>query len=97
MALVWPSCVPDSVNAYILRLSKGLKIMSDAIEPSGGENLRYSITFEVDKDFLVDQETVDTEFDGSWQKWLDWFAKEELGEVMTGVGTDPISIKVEEN
>jgi hypothetical protein len=37
MALVWPSCVPDSVNAYILRLSKGLKIMSDKIEPSGGE------------------------------------------------------------
>lgn len=57
--------------------------------------LQYTITYEVDKDILCDQYTLDNDFNGSWQEWLDWFAKEELGEVITGVGTDPISFKVE--
>jgi hypothetical protein len=56
--------------------------------------LRYTITYEVDKDILCDQGTIDEDFNGSWQEWLDWFAKVELGEVITGLDTLPISIKV---
>ena len=56
--------------------------------------LRYSVTYEIDKDFLCDQETVDKEFNGSWQEWLTWFSKEELGEVITGLGGEPVEIKV---
>ena len=56
--------------------------------------LRYTITYEVDKDFLCDQEALDSEFGGSWQKFLDWFAKEEPGEIITGIGSEPVSITV---
>lgn len=56
--------------------------------------LRYSVTFEVDKELLCDSFTLKSEFNNSWQEFLDWFAKEELGEVITGLDSDPISIKV---
>lgn len=58
--------------------------------------LRYSITYEVDKDLLCDEETLRTEFDNSWQKWIEWFADQELGEVLTGLGEEPVLIKVED-
>ena len=58
------------------------------------DKLRYTITYEVNKAFLCDQATIDSDFNGSWQEWLDWFAKEEMSEVMTGLGEDPTSIKV---
>lgn len=58
------------------------------------DKLRYSVTYEVDKDFLCDQETIDEEFNGSWQEWLDFFAENEIGEVITGIGSDPLHIKV---
>jgi len=57
--------------------------------------LRYSITYEVDKDLLCDEQTIKDEFNNSWQEWLDWFFQEEKGEVLLGMDTDPISIKVE--
>lgn len=58
--------------------------------------LRYIVTYEVDKDILCDQETVDEEFNGSWQEFLDWFSKEELGEVITGFSSEPTKIEVVE-
>jgi hypothetical protein len=57
--------------------------------------LRYSVTYEVDKDFLCDEETIKDDFNGSWQEFMDWFAEEELGEVITGLDTLPVEIKVE--
>ena len=54
--------------------------------------LRYTITYEVDKDLLCDEETIKDEFNNSWQEWLDFFSENEIGEVITGIGTDPISI-----
>lgn len=56
--------------------------------------LKYTITYEVDKDFLCDEETIRDDFNGSWQEWLDWFSKEELGEVITGLDTIPVKIEV---
>lgn len=58
------------------------------------DRLRYTVTYEVDKDILCDQDTIDSEFNGSWQEWLEWFAKEELGEVLMGMDTEPISFTV---
>ena len=55
--------------------------------------LRYTITYEVDKNFLCDEKTIRDDFNGSWQEWLDWFSKEELGEVITGLNTIPVKIE----
>lgn len=63
------------------------------------DKLRYSIIYEVDKELLCDEETLNEEFDGSWQKFMDWFAKEELGEVIMGFSDNPtdIIVNVEDN
>ena len=58
------------------------------------DKLRYTITYEVDKELLCDQTTIDSDFNGSWQEWLDWFAENEMAEVMVGMDTEPLSIKV---
>lgn len=58
--------------------------------------LRYKVVYEVDKELLCDQETLDQEFNGSWQECLDWCSKEELGEVITGFGELAIAIQVED-
>lgn len=58
------------------------------------KKLRYTVTYEVDKDLLCDEETIKDEFHGDWQEWLDWFAKEEPSEVMRGFDTDPISFEI---
>lgn len=58
------------------------------------DKLRYTITYEVDKELLCDQGTIDSDFNGSWQEWLDWFSENEMAEVMFGMDTEPLSIRV---
>lgn len=57
-------------------------------------SLKYTVTYIIDKDFLCDQETIDKDFNGSWQEFIDWMAKDESYEVMTGFGGYPESIEV---
>lgn len=60
-----------------------------------GKMLKYSVTYEVAKDFLVDEDTLKSDFNNSWQLYLDWLFKEEAAEVITGFGAYPIDVKVE--
>lgn len=52
------------------------------------KTVRYLILHEVDADLLCDQETVDKEFAGDWQQFMEYFMEQEPAEVIYGMQTD---------
>lgn len=56
--------------------------------------LRYCVIFDVDADILCDDKTIDDEFEGNWQNFLDWFYEHEPAETMMGIGSEPIAVTV---
>lgn len=56
----------------------------------------YRLEYRVDPDILCDRESLKEDFNNSWQEFMEWFYKEEPGEVILGFNSEPKLIWAEE-